>query len=150
MRPAGGHEIHRFHRPQGDDIIVAATIAHHPDRFDRQEHRKRLAHLVVYIACSLQLLNENVISPAQQIGIVLAHLAENPHSQPGTGERMAIDHFGGQPNSTPKRRTSSLNSSRNGSTSFIRIAAGRPPTLWWDLMTCALPVLAPADSITSG
>ena len=30
------------------------------------------------------------------------------------------------------------------------MSAGRPPTLWWLLITCALPVLLPADSITSG
>ena len=28
--------------------------------------------------------------------------------------------------------------------------SGKPPTLWCDLMTCALPVFEPADSITSG
>jgi hypothetical protein len=30
------------------------------------------------------------------------------------------------------------------------MSSGRPPTLWWDLITWALPVLAPADSMTSG
>ena len=28
--------------------------------------------------------------------------------------------------------------------------SGRPPTLWWDLITWALPVFVPADSMTSG
>ncbi|HEY9181588.1 MAG TPA: hypothetical protein VIQ99_00220, partial [Gammaproteobacteria bacterium] len=28
--------------------------------------------------------------------------------------------------------------------------SGKPPTLWCDLIRCALPVFAPADSITSG
>ena len=36
------------------------------------------------------------------------------------------------------------------STSLSFMCAGRPPTLWWLLMRCALPVFAPADSITSG
>ena len=56
----------------------------------------------------------------------------------------------GRPSSTPSRRTSSLNSSRSGSTRPSFMCSGRPPTLWWLLMTCALPVLLPADSITSG
>jgi GMP synthase (glutamine-hydrolysing) len=56
----------------------------------------------------------------------------------------------GRPSSRPMVRTSSLNSSRSGSTSLSFMCSGRPPTLWWLLMTCALPVLLPADSITSG
>ena len=30
------------------------------------------------------------------------------------------------------------------------MSSGRPPTLWWDFITFALPEAAPADSITSG
>ena len=37
-----------------------------------------------------------------------------------------------------------------GSTSLRFISSGRPPTLWWLLITWALPLFAPADSITSG
>ena len=62
-----------------------------------------------------------------------------PRPGPGNGWRYTISR--GRPSSTPRRRTSSLNSSRSGSTSFRFMCSGRPPTLWCDLMTCALPVL---------
>ena len=46
-------------------------------------------------------------------------------------------------------RTSSLNSCRSGSTSLNRIRSGRPPTLWWLLITCDGP-MTDTLSITSG
>ena len=53
------------------------------------------------------------------------------------------------PRSRPTARTSSLNSSRSGSTSVKRIRSGRPPTLWWLLMTAEGP-RTETDSMTSG
>ncbi|SMG65002.1 hypothetical protein BMETH_2942_0 [methanotrophic bacterial endosymbiont of Bathymodiolus sp.] len=43
-----------------------------------------------------------------------------------------------------------MNKSRRGSSNFRFSVSGKPPTLWWLLMLVALPVFAPADSITSG
>ena len=56
----------------------------------------------------------------------------------------------GRPSATPNSRTSSLNKSRKGSSSFSFMFSGSPPTLWWLLIACALLVFAPALSITSG
>ena len=39
----------------------------------------------------------------------------------------------------PRRRTSSLNKSRIGSTNSKAKSSGKPPTLWCDLITCVLP-----------
>ncbi len=47
-------------------------------------------------------------------------------------------------------RTSSLNSSRRGSMSCMSMCSGRPPTLWWLLMTALGPPLKDTLSITSG
>ena len=58
---------------------------------------------------------------------------------PGKGWRQTIR--SGIPSSSPTRRTSSLKSSRSGSTSFIFMSAGSPPTLWWLLIDSATPVL---------
>jgi hypothetical protein len=80
----------------------------------------------------------------------LRDLAEDAHAEARARERVAVDHLGRQAELHADARTSSLNSSRSGSTSFSFMCSGRPPTLWWLLMTCALPVLLPADSITSG
>jgi hypothetical protein len=56
----------------------------------------------------------------------------------------------GRPSSTPEAAHLVLEqfAQRLDQPSFM--CSGRPPTLWWLLITCALPVLLPADSITSG
>ena len=66
---------------------------------------------------------------------------------PGKGCRPII--FSGRPSVRPTSRTSSLNNSRNGSTSFKFIFSGSPPTLWWVLMVAEGP-LNDIDSMTSG
>ena len=53
------------------------------------------------------------------------------------------------PRSRPTARTSSLNSSRSGSTSVKRMRSGRPPTLWWLLIVADGP-RTDTDSMTSG
>ena len=65
---------------------------------------------------------------------------------PGNGWRHTIR--SGMPSSSPTRRTSSLKSRRSGSTSFIFMSSGSPPTLWCDLIVSATPSVPP-DSITS-
>ena len=49
VRPAGGHEVDGFHGPQGNNVVVAASVAHDADRLDRQEDGKGLAGLVVEV-----------------------------------------------------------------------------------------------------
>ena len=56
----------------------------------------------------------------------------------------------GRPSSRPSALTSSLNSSRSGSTSFMFMRAGSPPTLWWLLMVTEGPPEKLTLSITSG
>ena len=62
---------------------------------------------------------------------------------------VAVDEHG-SPSSVPTWRTSSLNRSRSGSSSFRPSVSGRPPTLWWLLIVVAFLVFAPPDSTTSG
>ena len=68
---------------------------------------------------------------------------------PGPGTAAATARGCGRPSSAPSARTSSLNSSRSGSTSLSFIRSGRPPTLWCVLMVADGP-LNDTDSITSG
>ena len=64
-----------------------------------------------------------------------------PRPGPGNGWRYTMSC--GRPSATPSSRTSSLNSSRSGSSSFRPSVSGRPPTLWWLLIVVAFLVLAP-------
>src|SRR6266513_1020402 len=94
-RPLGGHEVGTLHRAQGDDVLVGATVAHHADRFHRQEHREGLRSLVVPVRAS-QFLDEDRIGLAQKIGVCPVHLAEDAHAQAGARERMADHHLARQ------------------------------------------------------
>src|SRR4029453_16612272 len=67
---------------------------------------------------------------------------------PGNGWRRIM--VSGRPSSRPKARTSSLNSSRSGSTSFSFMRSGRPPTLWWLLMVTEGAPGKETLSLTSG
>ncbi|OPF33664.1 cytosine deaminase [Pseudomonas aeruginosa P47] len=95
MRPARGHEVDGLHRAQGDDPGVATAVADHADRFHRLEHHERLAGLVVPVE-GAQFLDEDVVGLAQQVGVLLLHLAEDAHAQARAGERVAVDHVVGQ------------------------------------------------------
>ena len=64
---------------------------------------------------------------------------------PGNGCRHTIR--SGRPSSSPTRRTSSLKSSRSGSTSSMRMSAGSPPTLWCDLITLGVLGAAGLDHV---
>ena len=84
--------------------------------------------------------------PSQESAILLGHLAHYADRGPGPG-RMAPDHLLRQAQCRATARTSSLNRSRNGSTS----SAPGPQAdrrRWWLLML-AVPV-PPPDSTTSG
>ena len=59
----------RLHRSGGDVVPVG------DDRADRQEHRERLAHLVVQALVD-QFLDENVIRPGQQVQEFLANFTQ--------------------------------------------------------------------------
>ena len=85
LRPMRGHKVAGDDRAQGDYIVVSAAVAHYPYRFDGQEHRKGLAvdvipRSTVFIGGVAQLLNENIIGLAQQIGILFFHFAQNSHA----------------------------------------------------------------------
>ena len=58
-------------------------------------------------------------------------------ASPGPGNGWRSTRWAGSPSSRPSSRTSSLKSQRSGSTSLRCMRSGRPPTLWWVLITCA-------------
>src|SRR5665647_2529381 len=69
-------------------------------------------------------------------------------ARPGPGNRWRPTKISGRPSSRPSTLTSSLNNSRKGSTSFMFMRAGRPPTLWCDLMVTEGPPVKETLSIT--
>ena len=69
-------------------------------------------------------------------------------ARPGPGKGWRQTKSSGMPSSRPAFRTSSLKRSRRGSIMPLKeMSFGRPPTLWWLLMTAASPVPL---SMTSG
>ncbi len=75
---------------------------------------------------------------------VISPIIRIPRPGPGNGCRQT--NSCGIPNFSPNSRVSSLKSFRNGSINLKPSFFGSPPTLWWDLMVCAVSV---PDSITS-
>jgi hypothetical protein len=68
----------------------------------RQETRESLGHLVVpgdavRVLRRAQLLDEDGVGAAQQLGVLALHFAQDAHAQARARERMAIDHLARQP-----------------------------------------------------
>ena len=91
-----------MHGAQGDDVVVGAAIAHHADGFNRQKDGEGLGCEVIPAFAAVgfdggaQLLHEDGVGLAQQIGVFLFHFAQDAHTQAGAGEGVAVDHVVGQ------------------------------------------------------
>src|SRR5882724_4363802 len=90
-----GHEINCLHGPQGDHVVISPPVPHDANGADRQKHREGLARLVVQVVFA-QLADEDVVGVAQQVGELFLDLAEDPHTQARTGERVPVDHLARQ------------------------------------------------------
>ena len=146
--PVGGHGVLAGHRPQHDRVPVGAAVALHAHRPDvGQQHHRALPDLLVQ-ARGRQFLAGDRVGAPQRVQPVRGDFADDPDAKPGPGKGWRATISSGRPSSRPTARTSSLNSSRSGSTSLNFRSSGRPPTLWWLLMFAA-PV-PPPDSTTSG
>src|ERR1700674_4312082 len=91
------HEIRGHYGTQRNNEVVGSPIAHDAYGAHWQEYREGLRGLVVpapavCVFGGTQLIDENCISPAQQIGVLLLHLTQDAHAEPRPGERMAITH----------------------------------------------------------
>jgi len=89
------HEVGGLDRAQAHHVLVGPAVAHHPDRPHRQEHRERLRGLLVPPG-GAQLVDEDGVGAAQEVGVLPFHLAEDPHAQPRSRERMPEDHLARQ------------------------------------------------------
>ena len=65
-----------------DNEFVSTAITHDADGFDREKYRKRLSDLVVPIRCA-GLVDEDGVSAAQRVGVLLLDLAEDAYPKPG-------------------------------------------------------------------
>ena len=131
-----------------EHVLVGALIAHDADGLHRQEDGEGLPDAVVPAGGADLLLDDGVggLHDGDALG---GDLAEDADGQAGAGEGMAADDGRRDAEDGPSSRTSSLKSSRSGSTSSRRMRSGRPPTLWWLLMVADGP-LNDTDSMTSG
>ena len=107
VRPVRGHEVGRLHRAQRDHVLVGAAVAHHAHRAHRQEHGERLRGQVVpgravRVARGAQLVDEDRVGAAQQIGVLALHLAQDAHAEARARERMAVDHLARQAELQPE------------------------------------------------
>ena len=97
-----------------------------------------------------QLLDEDRVGAAQQVGVFLLHLAEDAHAQARARERMAVHHLVRQAERHAElahlvleqvaQRLEQLQAQRLGQAADVVVALDR----------VAFLVLAPPDSITSG
>ena len=139
----------RGHGAQRADPVVGAAVAHHADGADREQHGEGLPDGVVE-AGAAQLLEVDRVGLAQDVELLGGDLAGAADGEAGAGEGVAADEAVGQAELRPSVRTSSLNSSRRGSTRRMFMRSGRPPTLWWLLIVTDGPPVKETDSITSG
>src|ERR1700738_1696566 len=128
----GRHTVCRGYRAQCHDIVVGAKVSHHAHAAHRQQHRKGLPDVVIEPRAP-DLFDEDLVGKPQDVELLARDLAR------------ATDR-----KTRARARTSSLNSSRKGSTSFMFIRSGKPPTLWCDLMVTDGPPVNETLSITSG
>ena len=99
LGPVGGHEVAGLHGAQRHHVVVGAAVAHHAHALDRQEDGEGLAgQLVPALAAGrvdggAQLLDEDGVGAAQQVGVFALDLAEDAHAQARARERVAVDHL---------------------------------------------------------
>ena len=126
MPSAGGHRAERA------DKIIGSRVAHYADGLDWQQHRKGLPNFVIKAAFA-DFVEINDVGGAQDFEFFAGHFARNTDREPRPGKGMTADkgrrHLRRKRPTRPSARTSSLNNSRNGSTSLSFIVAGNPPTL---------------------
>ena len=132
----GGHAVDRGDGAERADEFVGAAVAHDADGLHRQAAPRRPARSCRRGRPSGSRRDRSRRPGAGCRASRASDLAGHADGEAGSRERMPADEgLSGRPSSRPSARTSSLNSSRSGSTSFIFMRSGRPPTLWCDLMT---------------
>ena len=89
-RPVGRHAVAALDGADRDRVLVGALVAHHADALHRQQHGERLPQPPVP-AGALHFVRDDRVGAAHQSQARLGDLAEDPHGQAGTGERLPPD-----------------------------------------------------------
>jgi len=95
VSPACCHEINGLDRTQCNNVIVAPTVTHNANRFNRQKNSKCLTDAVVQIR-GTKFINKYSIGETQQVRIFFSDCTENPNTQTRPGERVTINHLSRQ------------------------------------------------------
>ena len=88
--PVGGHAVDAGHGANRDDLLISSFITHHPDARDGKQDRERLPDSGVHFGAA-QLFIEDSIRSTYQPQPIGGDFANDPHRQPGTGKRMALE-----------------------------------------------------------
>ena len=121
------------------DVLVGAAVAHHADGAHRQQHGEGLPDRVVEAAACGSRRGRSR-RPGAGREPLAGDLAQAADGEAGAGEGVAPDEARrAGPARGRAARTSSLKSSRSGSTSLSFMRSGRPPTLWWLLIVARGP-----------
>ena len=86
--PVGRHGIVAGDGADDNGIGIGAPVAHHAHGADGRQHGEALPQLAVQ-AGPADLLDDDGIGVAQNLGPLPRDLPDDAHAQPGTGERLA-------------------------------------------------------------
>ena len=135
-------------RAQDDRVAVGAAVALDADGADVGEQDHRALPDVAVRPAAVSSSRAMASACTEEVEAVLGDLADDPDTEAGAGERLALDHrlrqaqlLADPPDLVLEEVAERLDQGNSRS-------SGRPPTLWWDLML-AVPV-PPPDSTTSG
>ena len=144
-----GHEVDGLDGAQRDDVVVLRPSPNTPTDFTGRNTANAWLDCIVE-ALRAQLRDEDVVGAAQQIRVLFASPRRGCARRARARERMPLHELPRQAElrADPAHFVFEQIAQRLDSFRFMR--SGRPPTLWCDLIRCALPVFAPADSMTSG
>ena len=142
--PVGGHRVVAGHGPHDDRVAVRALVAHHADRADVGEHGERLPDLPLQPGGG-DLLAHDGVGLLQQRDLargVTSPMIRTPSPGPGNGWRHTIS--SGRPSSCAEPAHLVLEQVAQRLDQLAGVmSSGRPPTLWWLLITAAVPSAPP-------
>src|SRR5262249_31230609 len=98
--PVRCHGVVRLHHPHRHRQSIRPEIPHHAHASHRQQHGKRLPHLLVQTRAP-DLLDHNRIRLAQRVQVLLRNRAQQPHPESWSRERMLHQNLFRQPQISP-------------------------------------------------
>ena len=142
-----GHEVDGLHGSQRDSVIISSLITHNAYGSHVGQGCEVLVDLAVE-TCVSDFLAVNSICILYDLNLLSGHFADDTDTQSGAGERLTEYQVLRDTKLQSYLTDLILEQVAQRLDDLLEIyIVGRPPTLWWDLMTAASPEPL---SITSG